>query len=449
MNDNERIKVLLVDDDAALRESLQMIIPGDCCGVTEAACLEEAYKAVMCDNFDIILLDLSLPDGEGFEFLKKHPDYNNRVIVLTGTGSVQDAVKAMKAGAFDFLEKPVDPDLLLATLDKAAEVNRNIRDYRTLVNEISGNPTFRKISCHSPVMSAVLEEAKKIAGTENNVLVTGETGTGKELMAHAIHNHSLRKEKAFISVNCASIPENLAESELFGHKKGAFTGAIGDYPGKFQLAAGGTIFLDEIGELPPAIQGKLLRTLESGEVSPLKSTRAIHVDVRVIAATNKDLQEEIKLGNFRSDLYFRLDELSIHIPPLRDRLEDIMPLSEHFLRIANIANGKRISTVEPQARRLLTAYPWPGNIRELKNVIKKISALITGKTIKAHHLPARIANRAGAVAAESPGMLLKNIEKRHILKVLKMTQNNHKQAAGVLGISRATLYRKLQEYDKE
>ncbi|MCP4146950.1 MAG: sigma-54-dependent Fis family transcriptional regulator [bacterium] len=443
----QKISLLIIDDDNQMRETVSLFLKPEGFDVFEADCLTAAGKILLKKEFDLILLDLTLPDGNGLDLLKKiSRDYRNRIIVLTGTGSIQSAVKAMRDGAFDFMEKPINPDLLLSNLRKASELTSKFKEYNTLKKEISTHSTFDKLIYSSRNMETMVQKAKKLALTGNTILITGETGTGKDLLANCIHNYSRKKDGPFIAVNCASIPENLAESELFGYKKGAFTGADHDYPGKFQLAHQGTIFLDEVGELPMILQGKLLRTLDSGEISPLRGTKPVKVDVRVIAATNKNLEEMIKLKNFREDLFYRIDESKIHVPPLRDRKDDIVPLIEHILKIANIANSKAITDLHYKAKELLINFSWPGNIRELKNVINEISALISGCQIKPEHLPTRILSKPAVDLEELGNMFLKDVEKEHIVKVLKITGFDYEKSYPLLGISRATLYRKIQEY---
>ncbi|MCP4155916.1 MAG: sigma-54-dependent Fis family transcriptional regulator [bacterium] len=445
-----KTKLLIVEDDRFLRNSVKNLLPADAFTITEAESITLGREALSNETFDLVLLDLSLPDGNGLELVKQFSgEYKNRMIILTGTASIQIAVTAMKSGVFDFLEKPVNPDRLITTLQKAAELTREFKEYRVLRKELNPNPTFENLIYKSKVMEELIRKAKKLALSESTVLIHGETGTGKELQAHSIHNFSRRKGKPFISVNCASIPENLAESELFGYEKGAFTGAGTNYPGKFRLGHTGTVFLDEVAELPMAVQGKLLRTLDSGEVSPLKSTKPVTVDVRVIAATNKNLEEQVQLKNFREDLFYRIAELKIYIPPLRDREEDILSLAEHFLKITNITNSKNITGLLPEAAELLLNYTWPGNIRELKNTINEISALMSGTEIKPEHLPSKIVNQRMIKYKNRPDLNLKEMEKKHILKVLKMTNHDYHETYKLLGISRATLYRKFQEYKIE
>ncbi len=450
MYTNKKTRLLIVDDDAPLRESLGLILPPELYAVTEAGSLQEAREALKGEDIDMILLDIDLPDGSGLDFLLEIGGrYANRVIMLTGQGSVQGAVASFKTGAFDFLQKPVDPDLLLASLEKAVYLFRQLTGFHTLQKAIANRCTFDNIITRSRCMEKTIGVAEKLAATDNSILITGETGTGKELVAQAVHMASRRREQAFISINCASIPLELAEPELFGYMKGAFTGAADHYPGRFLLADKGTLFLDEIAELPLALQGKLLRVLESGEITPLKGTSPLRVDVRVIAATNKNILKEVRKGNFRQDLYYRIEESLLRVPPLRERKRDIAVLAQHFIRIANIAGSKHISGLAPETLRMLTTYHWPGNVRELKNTVKKIAAQMKGGIIQPFHLTATIRDNSVQSLNKRPELLLKSVEKQHILKVLRLTGRNYKQSARALGISRATLYRKLNEYDAE
>lgn len=441
--------ILLVEDDKPLREALDKFLGQNDFQVTPSACLADAMRQLEENTFDLVLLDLTLPDGNGLDILERFSrQYPDRMVVLTGTGSIETAVLAMKKGAHDFLQKPVNPEILLITLRRAFDFIQTRSECQDLKNEISSVAGFDKFISNSKIMAEVINTAKQYAFTPHTILISGETGTGKELMAQAIHASSKRKNQPLISVNCASIPENLAESELFGYKKGAFTGAYADSPGKFVLADHGTIFLDEIGELPSNIQAKLLRVLENGEVTPLKSKNPVRVDIRVLAATNKELEDEVRHKRFRADLFYRIDELKIHIPPLRDRKTDIIPLADHFLRIANLANSRLISGISVEAQSLLTDYDWPGNVRELKNTIFKISASGRHTLIRPEHLPVKILQPEKNVTGDKRELSLTEIEIGHIQKVLRQTAQNHTLAAEILHISRSSLYRKITEWQK-
>lgn len=442
--------ILLVEDDKPLREALDKFLGQNGFRVTQSACLTDAMRQLQESSFDLVLLDLTLPDGNGLDILERFSrHYPDRMVVLTGTGSVETAVLAMKKGAHDFLQKPVNPELLLITLHRIFKFIQARSDCQDLKQEISSVAGFDKFTFNSRIMAELIRTASSYAATVHTILISGETGTGKELMAQAIHACSQRNNQPLLSVNCASIPENLAESELFGYKKGAFTGAYADSHGKFALADKGTIFLDEIGELPPNIQAKLLRVLENGEVTPLKSKNPVRVDIRVLAATNKDLEDEVRQKHFRADLFYRIDELKIHIPPLRERKTDIVPLADHFLRIANLANSRPISAFSVEAQHLLSEYGWPGNVRELKNTIFKISASGHHTLIRPEHLPLKILQPGKIAGGDDRELSLAEIEIAHIKKVLRRTAQNNTQAAEILGISRSSLYRKITEWQKK
>jgi DNA-binding NtrC family response regulator len=440
-----KTRILLVEDDAPLRESVARFLGQNGFMVTESVDLADATRRLQRDAFDLVLLDLTLPDGDGMDILERFArHYPQRIVVLTGTGSIEAAVLAMKKGAHDFLQKPVNPDMLLIALQRALAFLKARDECRDLKREIGDAAGFDKFVFRSTAMAEVLCTAREYAASPHTVLISGETGTGKELMAQAIHAGSSRRLQPLVSVNCASIPENLAESELFGYKKGDFTGAYADSPGKFLLADHGTILLDEIGELPLSLQAKLLRVLENGEITPLKSKSPVQVDIRILAATNKDLEEEVQQKRFRADLYYRIEQLKILVPPLRERREDILPLADHFLGIANLVNPRRITGISAEARRLLTGYDWPGNVRELRNTIFRISASGSSGQIGPEHLPLKLLHTK---KAGQPGRQpsLAEISNHHMQDVLSQTNYKYAQAAKILGISRTSLYRKMAE----
>jgi DNA-binding NtrC family response regulator len=439
-------KILLVEDDAPLRESIKRFLEQNNFQVAESDCLADASRRLTETVFDLILLDLTLPDGNGLDILERFSwQYPHRIVVLTGTGSIETAVLAMKKGAHDFLQKPVNPEILLIALQRAFAYIQARKDCQSLKKEISNASGFDKFVFGSDAMANVIRTARQYAATPHTILISGETGTGKELMAQAIHGDSKRKNQPMISVNCASIPESLAESELFGYKKGAFTGAYADSQGKFLLANHGTIFLDEIGELPLNIQAKLLRVLENGELTPLKGKNPVRVDIRVLVATNKELEEEVRQKRFRADLFYRIDELKIHLPPLRDRKTDIIPLANHFLGIANLVNANQISGISAEAKRLLTEYAWPGNVRELKNTIFKVSASGRHARIQPEDLPLTLLHPSRNAGGREREPSLAEVERNRICEVLQHTANQYSQAARILGISRSSLYRKMEE----
>ncbi len=440
-------KILIIEDDESLRETLKGVLSRRDYEVDEAGLIEEAKKKLIKRPYDLALLDITFPDGSGLDILEEDTFINpNRIIVVSGTAQIDTAVTAMKKGVFDFLTKPVDRDILLATVAKAIEVNRKLDNFHDLKTDIGAASSFEKIIYHSKIMENVLKRAGEIAPSNSTVLITGETGTGKELLARAIHNHSPRKNNTFIPVNCAAIPENLAESEFFGYEAGAFTGATRPYPGKFLLAENGTIFLDEISELSLPIQAKMLRVMESHEIFPLNSKKPKIIDVRVIAATNKNLKDVMESGQFREDLYYRINVLKIHLPKLKKRKQDIIQLTKHFIHISNIAHSKSIEGIDDEAAELLTNFEWPGNVRELKNTITEISLLVSGNTIKAEHLPSRILNYGKSRSTEKKYLTLHEVEKGHIINTLKKTSYNIQQTAQLLGLTRPTLYKKLRDY---
>ncbi len=442
----EQQHILLVEDDAPLRESIRRFLEGHGFRVTESGNMAEAGQRLNQAAFDLVLLDLTLPDGSGMDLLERFgPQYPQRMVVLTGTGSIETAVLAMKKGAHDFLQKPVNPEILLLALQRTFAYLREQRNCLQLKREIGDAAGFEKFIYRSESMADLLNIARQYAATSHSILISGETGTGKELMAQAIHASSRRKDRPLVSVNCASIPENLAESELFGYKKGAFTGAFADSPGKFLLADHGTILLDEIGELPLNIQAKLLRVLEDGEITPLNSKSPVRVDIRVLAATNKDLEEEMHGGRFRADLFYRIDELKVHIPSLRERRADILPLIDHFLGIANLVNVRPIESISAEAQRLLIDYEWPGNVRELKNTIFKIAASGHAGAIRPAHLPLKLQHKRRAPATDRCEPSLADVEKGHIQKILQRCGFNYTMAAAALRISRSSLYRKMAQ----
>ncbi len=442
-----RPEILIVEDDLSFRESMSSILRRHNYNVCEAGTVKLALKQLKNGSFDLVLLDLSLPDGSGLDILKKiDVQYRNRIIIVSGTGTIDTAVEAMRRGALDFMEKPVDRDVLLISIKKAIDLNRDLDDYRKLKDELKDSPTFKQIIFKSRAMSEVIKKAKESAQSDKTVLITGETGTGKELIAHAIHNFSQRGKNPFVTVNCAAIPINLAESELFGFEKGAFTGAENAYPGKFLLADSGTIFLDEIGELHPEIQPKLLRVLESGEISSLKSREAKKLNIRVIAATNKLLDGTSREVDFRKDLYYRLEEITIRIPPLRERSADIMPLVHHYISIANITHSKQVERVDKEAEELLINYHWPGNVRELKNTIGETMAFIHDDEIKVQNLPPKLRKGKKGTLPEVSFLTLDEVEKNHVEKALRMTSHNIQRSAKILGIGRPALYRKIEKY---
>ncbi len=444
----KKYSILIVEDDISLRNSIKNILKRREYEVSEANSVKTAILTLKKRVFDLILLDITLKDGSGMDVLKKiSNDYKNRVIIISGTGTIDIAVEAIKMGAFAFLQKPAGRDVILETVKKNIELNQKLDDYQTLISELGDKSKFEDIIFKSLQMKKIIQKAIKITDLDNTILISGETGTGKELLARAIHNTSKRKNEPLITINSASIPDTLAESELFGFEAGAFTDATSSFPGKFILAGNGTIFLDEISELSPLIQSKLLRVLESGEISPLKSAKTKKINARIITATNKNLETLVKKGLFRKDLYYRVDQINIHIPPLRKRKADIIPIAEHFLFISNITLSKCIERFDDEVKETLLQYSWPGNIRELKNVINEISLFVSGPEIKIKHLPYSILMQKKSFEKEEPLSTLKEIEKNQIIKALKSTNFNIKKSAKILGISRPSIYKKIKEFN--
>ncbi|HLP60935.1 MAG TPA: sigma-54 dependent transcriptional regulator [Candidatus Deferrimicrobium sp.] len=442
----ENYSILIVDDEVAIRELLKRILGQGEYAYSEAKTVAAALRLLEKRKYDLILLDLMLPDGSGMDILEKiSVEYRNRVVIVSGAGTIDIAVEAMKNGAFDFIKKPLDHKVLCATVRKALQLNQELDDFRELKDKLIDRSHINKIVYKSRNMAEVIRKAEECAYSNKTILITGETGTGKELIAHAIHNASERFKNPFITVNCSAIPITLAESELFGFDKGAFTGADKPYPGKFFLADKGTIFLDEIGDLHPEIQPKLLRVLENGEIFSLKSTSPKTLDIRVIAATNRNLEENDDC-QFRRDLYFRIQQVVIDIPPLRKRKPDIIPLAQYFISMNNLTCSKHVDEISEEVKELLLRYPWPGNVRELKHTVEEIMSAIQGTKIKIEHLPSRFLKHQETVLGNNSFMKLQDLEKQHIMKILHDTQYNIQKSARLLGIGRPALYRKIEKY---
>lgn len=437
--------VLFVDDEISSLRTISAILKKSGYKVITAQTVDEGITKLEAEIPSCILLDYRLPGKDGIEMLKWLRENNIRipVIMLTAYGTIEKAVEAMKLGAFHYLVKPVDPNTLLNIIKEAIEKHTLIIDQQ---EDLSNK--FPEIIGKSKPIKEIFYIIEMIAKTNANVLITGESGTGKELVARAIHNHSLRKNKPFIVVDCTTIPENLLESELFGYEKGAFTGATERKIGLLELANEGTVFLDEIGELPLALQKKFLRFLQEKEIQRLGSINRIKVDVRVIAATNKDLEKAVKEGIFREDLYWRLNVIRIHMPPLRERKEDIPLLVNHFLKKFAKENNKPLPVLEPEVMDVLMEYDWPGNVRELAHVIERAVVLSPSGIISIKHLPKRILGfskiKTSSEFQETLNLL--EMEKRLILKALNETGWNQTKAAALLGITRKQLRTKMKHH---
>lgn len=446
--------ILVVDDDADMREMLQDMLKDRGHQVTTAGSGSEALKALSEGDYWVVLTDLRMKGMQGLELLteirRSHPDVN--VILMTGFGSVETAVEAMKHGASDYLTKPVKKDELVRVIERVVREASLRREVSRLRKEVHKEYSFHQILGKSKPMQAVFDLIKRVADSPTNVLITGESGTGKELVAKAIHYNSDRKDAPFIPVNCAAIPEQLLESELFGHMRGAFTDAKFDKRGLFEEAQKGTLFLDEISELPLMLQAKLLRAIQEREIRRVGANKPIPVDVRIIAATNLNLGEEVKAKRFRDDLYYRLNVIELKLPPLRDRREDIPLLVEAFLKKCGESRGKDVKGVSEAALAMLMDYVWPGNVRELENVVERAVTLSRGEKISADDLPPAVQGARGDrrvldEAAEKT-LPLHEIEKEYIKKILEKMGGNKYQAAHALGIDRKTLYRKLGEIEE-
>jgi len=441
--------VWLIDDDPTVRALVQTVLENAGYNVEEFPSGPEAL-ATAGRRPDAVLLDLVMPEMDGTRVLRelkrRWPDLP--VIILTAVNDVSRAVEVTKLGAYDYLVKPVDDERLGATLDHALSHNRLEREVERLRGELGERYHLRNIVGSSAAMCRVYEQIEKVIESDITVFISGESGTGKELVAKAIHYGSRRASGPFVDVNCAAIPEGLQESEIFGHERGAFTGAVAAHPGKFEQAQGGTIFLDEVGEMAASAQARLLRVLQERTVQRIGGTRRIDLEVRVVSASNRDLAQMVREGGFRQDLYYRLVVFPIHIPPLRERPEDIPLLVDHFLRKFAGDAGVRVERVAPRAMERLVQYAWPGNVRELENVVHRSLLVASGSELSEEDLPPELggANVAEPQDEEHGYLSLEEIEKRAIARVLAGCSWNLSEAARRLGIGRSTLYRKIEQY---
>jgi two-component system response regulator FlrC len=438
--------ILVVDDEPAMRLLLSSVLKEEGHDVTAAASGEEALQLIAKRHYHLVLTDLKMPGISGLELLEqvKREDPCTAVIILTAFGTVEGAVEAMRMGAVHYLLKPLsNPEELRLSVRRVLEEQRVTDEATTLRQATEAVFPFGEIVAGEGKMQAALELGRSVAPTDATVLITGETGTGKELMARAIHHWSPRAEQSFVAVNCAALAESLLESELFGHEKGSFTGAVTQRRGRFELAHGGTLFLDEVGEMTHALQSKLLRVLQEGTFERVGGTKTVTVDVRVITATNRDLQRQVAERVFREDLYYRLSVFPIMLPPLRERPVDILPLADHVLRQASRRFGKRIVGFAGEVPALLQGYAWPGNIRELQNVIERAVILCREERITSAHLHLPLSS-----PALSPGMpkTLRELEREAIQAALAAHRGNRRKAADRLGVGLRTLYTRLREY---
>ena len=441
------IKVLIIDDEEKLRSLLSKIISLEGFEVFQASTIKLGLKRLESKDIDVVICDVKLPDGNGIETAKiiknNHPEVE--VILLTAFGTITDGVQAIKNGAFDYITKGDDNNKIIPLLYKASEKATLNKKLQKLENQLGERHSFEKIIGKSTSLLKSVELAKKVATTPTTVLLTGETGTGKEIFAQAIHQASNRSSENFVAINCSAFSKELLENELFGHKEGAFTGASKNQKGLFEEAHKGTIFLDEIGELALDLQAKILRVLETGEFLRVGDSKPIKVDVRVIAATNRKLEEEIQKEHFRSDLFYRLAVFEIHLPSLRERKKDILLLADYYVNYFALQTNRKPLKLSEEYATALENNNWKGNIRELKNVIERSVILTDSDILQTDTLPADFLNEVGSTKALS-SFSLANIEKKHIQKILQHTGGNKAETARLLEIGIATLYRKIEEY---
>lgn len=440
--------VLLIDDEEKLRQLTARIITLEGFDVVEADSLKAAQKKLLNGEFDVVICDVKLPDGNGVDFIEviKEKQPFAEVILLTAYGNIADGVQSIKNGAFDYITKGDDNNKIIPLLHRATEKAQLARRVQQLEKQVAKKYNFDSIIGKSPAILDAVAWSRKVAQGDTTVLLLGETGTGKEVFAQAIHQASNRNKRNFVAINCAAFGRELLESELFGHKAGAFTGALKDKKGLFEEANGGTLFLDEIGEMAIDLQAKLLRVLEMGEFIKIGETQATKVDVRIIAATNRHLEEEIEKGNFRSDLYYRLSVFTIFLPPLRERKQDIALLATSFANFFALKTSKGLVKLSPAYIQALEQYPWKGNIRELKNVIERSVILDDKGILDVDSLPYDVRHPELQHIAMPSNFSLESMEKLHIQKVLTVTHGNKAEAARLLEIGIATLYRKIEQY---
>lgn len=455
VSDQNRGFIVVVDDDPELRSLMVDHLKHEGYQVSEFPDGQEALKFLNSDQFskdpiDLVLSDIRMPDVDGLSLLNnlkaKHPDLP--VVLMTAFASVDSAIEGLRRGAFDYVTKPFRLKEISHVIERAVLFSRLKQQNKSLQHAIKQNWALNEILGKSHAMQSVFKTIERVAPSSANVLITGESGTGKEVVAKTLHKHSPRADKTFVAINCSAIPEALLESELFGHVRGSFTGAVQDKLGLFEEAKGGTIFLDEIGDMPMSLQAKMLRVLQEREIRPVGGNQPKPIDVRVIAATHKDLKKAIAEGNFREDLYYRLAVIPLTIPPLRHRIEDIPLLANYFLHKYSALNGGRVTGLSPSAVQRLMALPWPGNVRELENMMERLSVMAPNATVQEIDIPTTTTDGFEAFygQATTSWPTLENLEKRYMQLVLEKTGHKKEKAAQILGINRRTLYRKERDY---
>jgi DNA-binding NtrC family response regulator len=445
------IRVLAIDDERAMLEFLETALQPAGCEVRTALSGARGRELFETWRPDVVLVDMLLPDADGLELLRRFKDLQPaaEVVVLTGHGTVAKAVEAMRAGAHSFIEKPVEPDALIALLARALEHRRLVGENRALKQQLEDRFQYGNVIGKSRKMLELLDLVKAVASSDANILIQGENGTGKELIANALHANSKRARGPFIKINCAALPKDLIESELFGYRKGAFTGAFADREGLLEAAEGGSLLLDEIGEMPAYLQTKLLRVLQDREYRPIGSDRVVRVDFRLICATNVDIDAALREGKLREDLYFRINTIALRVPPLRERVEDLPLLCEHFLAKYRRRHGRQVKGIVPAAYHLLIKHRWPGNVRELENAIERGVLVAKGAEVTVADLPEQVRAETPPAPAEfalPPGRTLAEIERMAIVQTLERTHWNKQEAAHTLGLYRPTLYSKLRKH---
>lgn len=443
--------ILVIDDEDSMCNFMEIMLAKEGYNVRTTTRGPEAVGLLKDQHYDVVIADLNMPEMTGIDVLKEVKEFkrDQEFIVMTAYASVDTAIEAMKQGAADYITKPFKVDEIKLVIEKTINRRKLTQENQDLKKQLQGDNSFDKFIGNSEVVVKLKKLAKRVAGTDSTVLIRGESGTGKDLIAKAIHHHSPRCGGPFVTINCAALPETLLESELFGHKKGSFTGAFKDKDGLFQVASGGTFFLDEVGNTSLSIQVKLLRVLEDKRITPVGDTKPVDVDVRLIAATNSDLEEEVKAARFRADLFYRLNVIPVHIPPLRERVDDIPLLVDYFMAKFAARSKSSAKRVSSPAMKLLTCYRWPGNVRELENTIERAILLNRSDTLDVQDLPEKLtqAEPVALVTETTPVTpTLEFIERAYIQFIMSQTRGKKAEAAKILGIDSSTLYRKLERY---